>query len=678
MSKSRSASFVMSMKRVILALVVGGLVMNACKSDDAVIPTIGGSEDAEKVVVTEEVVTEEVGVVVTREVLGADYRGGFMESTNRVTRDVEVGVTQEVETEEVEVEVTKEVVGGAWASQCGPGPFHGPRARLPEEYLHWTGGIGQLVFGYDEIIWSVDVASSEIEAIVDVNPGYRTDYGDEYFGVPYGLYGDVSPDGTKIVYASCEFPTEYVASDAVISDMVLADRYEDRERGKYTYEIATIGINGENPERITANIWLDHYPSWSPDGSRIAFISNLGDPGRSVFPNIHGLYTMAADGSDVREIVAHPRRPGDIAVALSPPVWSPDGRRLAFYAPHGEAWPFNYVDRPFNYVLYTVRVDGTELHRVGETSPLSKLDDRLPPPSWSPDGTRLAFVMGRDSIYTARADGTELRQIARGYRSRQVAWSPASDEIVFLVDGQPHSVSPGGGNGSVRPWPLPDALRIRFEHVFERLSSALSRVRSGTHPVQVAWSPDGSQIAIYIPGQMLVTIDHEGADHRVVLEGDVRVAWRAQTDGQRGQPVDVSACSAGLVVPEPEQNPWLVFDCQTLLRSIEVLAGSADFRWSTDQPITKWSGVDFTHAPYRVRELDLVNLGLAGTIPLELLNLGELVSIDLYRNPLHGCVPQELLEHARILTGMPQEGQEGGLTDADMLAPCRPAGVPNL
>ena len=454
--------------------------------------------------------------------------------------------------------------------------------RLPEEYLHWTGDGGRLVFGRDEFIWSIGVASSEIEAIVDTNPGYRADYGDFFLGIPYGLYGDISPDGTRIVYSSCEFSTEFGLS---WSEKLWADRYEDPERGKYNYEIATIGIDGKNRQRITENVWLDHFPSWSPDGSRIALISNLGDPGRSVFLHTHGLYTMAADGSDVREIVTHRRR-GELGAALSPTVWSPDGKYLAFIGVRGDG----DADR---YLLYTARLDGSEpkLHEIGEVQPASDDEHRFPLPSWSPDGERLAFIGGKDHIYTARADGTELRQIATGYRSRQVAWSPASDEVVFLVDGQPHSVSLANGDASVRPWPLSEGLRVRLAHADGLAKDgvlspiAFDWVRSNS-PAQLAWSPDGSQIAIHFPGQLLVVIDRESAEHRILMEGDVRVAWQAQSQDE--ERVDVSACSAGLVVPDPEQNPGLVFDCQTLLRSLDVLAGSADIHWSTDQPINQW------------------------------------------------------------------------------------------
>ena len=73
--------------------------------------------------------------------------------------------------------------------------------------------------------------------------------------------------------------------------------------------------------RLTENESLETNPVWSPDGTRIAFLSDRGNSvGR------FRLYTMAADGSDVRSVAPSVRASGD------PPVWSPYGELLAFYA----------------------------------------------------------------------------------------------------------------------------------------------------------------------------------------------------------------------------------------------------------------------------------------------------------------------------------------------------------
>ena len=102
-----------------------------------------------------------------------------------------------------------------------------------------------------------------------------------------------------------------------------------------------MNLGGDGKQRLTENHDLDHYPTWSPDGSHIAFLSSRGhsnDIGAD-------LYTMGADGSHVRLVSATQG-----GVAYVPPIWSPDGERLAF-AIYEEPWPVRTA-------LYTVRVDG--------------------------------------------------------------------------------------------------------------------------------------------------------------------------------------------------------------------------------------------------------------------------------------------------------------------------------
>ena len=241
---------------------------------------------------------------------------------------------------------------------------------------------------------------------------------------------------------------------------------------------------------------------------------------------------MKRDGSDVREVAVDYRDVG--GVALAPPVWSPDGEWLAFYAlPRKDPFYLPPGNDPssadVSYTLYTARVDGSALHEIGSTQRASSKDARVPLPSWSPDATRLAFVMGRDSLYKPRVrterNGARLPPTIAIAAGR---WPgrPAADEIVFLVDGQPHSVSLANGDATVRPWPLPGGLKVRLSRADD---SAKMLTRSHANlPLQLVWAPDGSQIAIRYPGQLLVVIDRESAEHRVVLEGDVRVAWQVQ------------------------------------------------------------------------------------------------------------------------------------------------------
>ena len=142
-------------------------------------------------------------------------------------------------------------------------------------------------------------------------------------------------------------------------------------------EIYVMDANGESQKRLTNHSFLDSEPVWSPDGTRIAFVSN-----RRWF-NLH-IYIMDSDGRNLTRITD--------GVRDRNPAWSPDGRKIAF-----TAYP-----EELNLEIYVMDADGenqTRLtHKFG--------GDRHP--SWSPDGQRIAFLSlqdGHGDIYVMDADG---------------------------------------------------------------------------------------------------------------------------------------------------------------------------------------------------------------------------------------------------------------------------------
>ena len=245
---------------------------------------------------------------------------------------------------------TLEIDGGDGGGPCGSwGPSLPPSStefgvEYSTQFLEWTPDGRYLLFSdrstsserWHSAISIVDGEGSEVRTIVDANPGGS---------FPYGFYADLSLDGARIVYSSCEYRTSF------------------------DYEIATIGIDGTSPERLTRNSHYDHYPVWSPDGTRIAFLANPRAQYFSGSPRDMQLFTMSADGSDVSSALTRVT----LKLGLYPPVWSPNGQWLAFIVRDG-----------YSRILYTVwAAGGVSPKRIGETTTL---------PSWSPDGERLAFT----------------------------------------------------------------------------------------------------------------------------------------------------------------------------------------------------------------------------------------------------------------------------------------------
>ena len=360
------------------------------------------------------------------------------------------------------------------------GPSHGHRGYyIPEYFVHWTPDGAHIVFDYWEVVYVVDAEGTKVLPVVAANPR-------ESF--PWGYYADVSPNGDWVVYSSCEFPKVQTAQD---------------ERSQYEYEIAVINLDGTGQRRLTKNNAPDNYPVWSPDGSRIAFLV-----GRPPMDFETKLYTMSADGSDVQKVVevTKLREGQDEALhirglAIAPPMWSPDGERLAFLVaePHSSF--------PNRRTLYTARVDGTEITRIAATMGL---------PTWSPDGEKLAFAMAEEDgeaggIYTVRPDATELELLlgtqAPNWEVFQVSWSPDGSEVLIVSN-----------HGLVLVNPEGSVLRTLGP-------GTTSNPATGTI---ASWSPDGTRIAVYSPGfpmhtynrLPLYTIARDGTDRQELVRTD--------------------------------------------------------------------------------------------------------------------------------------------------------------
>lgn len=118
-------------------------------------------------------------------------------------------------------------------------------------------------------------------------------------------------------------------------------------------QVYTIGVDGSNATNVSSNSFHDFGPVWSPDGRRIAFASD-----REGAPGLRDIHVMNADGSEVRRVT---NGPGDNV----DPAWSPDSASIAFVS---------YRDG--NPELYLVQADGTGEVRL-TNSPGGGYDSRF-------------------------------------------------------------------------------------------------------------------------------------------------------------------------------------------------------------------------------------------------------------------------------------------------------------
>jgi Tol biopolymer transport system component/DNA-binding winged helix-turn-helix (wHTH) protein len=171
---------------------------------------------------------------------------------------------------------------------------------------------------------------------------------------------------------------------------------------------------------------IDFNPVWSPDGRYIAFCRILeGETGIYIVPALGGAERR------VRETLWQERGFDEILLSAGRLSWSPDGKLLAFsdrLSPQGP-----------DSAIFLLALDSQEVHRV--TSPLSRVAFN---PAFSPDGQTLAFTRGSQewpgflSIFTVPVSGgTEQRLVSDASQHWGLAWTPDGRDLVFADAGWP-------------------------------------------------------------------------------------------------------------------------------------------------------------------------------------------------------------------------------------------------
>lgn len=188
---------------------------------------------------------------------------------------------------------------------------------------------------------------------------------------------------------------------------------QNRKREIYSIDTNTKRLKSMTENHVfTKKLARYNFPSWSPDGKKIAFDA-LKE--KDIYKKI---YTMNADGSGhIKELES-----GYL------PVWSPDGKRIAFL---------------FKNQILSLELDSLELTKLAQIYGSSFVDK----PVWSPDGQKLAFVAVTRSlsnfsssmaifdgeIYLVNTNNSGgMKHIATGFNP---TWSPDSKQIAFRSNG---------------------------------------------------------------------------------------------------------------------------------------------------------------------------------------------------------------------------------------------------
>ena len=235
------------------------------------------------------------------------------------------------------------------------------------------------------------------------------------------------------------------------------------------------------------------------------------------------LFTIEPSGTGLRQLT-HPAK----GVLDTEPVWSPDGKRVAYEHGVGNKWR-----------IYLVNANGSGARPLGACSGSCAGQES---PAWSPDNSKLAVAqgprVGHESVWVVNANGTGLEQLTQrdtpvtdnAINDSQPAWSPDGTKLVFvryMTQPQPRGRTAifvinadGRGEHQLTPWKLlagdhpdwsPDGKRILFRsNSYGAPPNALSNIytigadgsglaqithaRPGDQYLSSSFSPDGKWI----------------------------------------------------------------------------------------------------------------------------------------------------------------------------------------
>ena len=272
-------------------------------------------------------------------------------------------------------------------------------------------------------------------------------------------------------------------------------------------------LDPDNPGDITnltdnGSTSYDTQPVWSPDGKKVAFVATFNNV-MAPTPNIYVMEPEAPEQSVNLAVQVTHYANGN--VPLDELAWSPDGSKIAFA---------RGIANPGSQLLFVVNSDGS-------TAEPLQISPHGGHPSWSPDGTRLAFWFSKQ-VYLKNANGSGLETPLPNGEGREPAWSPDGSRIAFGFPAHPaefldlHIVPAGGAGAPVivtsntqflfESW-APDSTKIAYrdtaptnnEGGYVRVVNADG---SGDHGLPIvqglnangpapSWSPDGTRLVFH-------------------------------------------------------------------------------------------------------------------------------------------------------------------------------------
>jgi len=298
---------------------------------------------------------------------------------------------------------------------------------------------------------------------ISVDGGNALPVLDTYWSWPYDPR--ISPDGKSFIFSL---------------GMENGSKWRKGYRGSNSAKIWLREFGRNDAELLVSDESNSFWPAWSPDGSRIYFVSDRQN-------GTSNIWSAARDGSGQKNVTRF--RENDIR-------WFRAARNV----------PKAVYERDFG--IWITDLDSGESHAVRIDSPSETKDDNtfivenetVSEFAVSPDGKKIAAVV-RGEIFVLSTDGGYARNVSNSpWRERDVAWDKESRNIVFVSD-------MGANPDLYIVSALGDTEPVRLTNTDEDI-------------LDPGFSPDGKWIAYYQGKRSIHIVKPDGSGNRLVVEDD--------------------------------------------------------------------------------------------------------------------------------------------------------------
>lgn len=322
-----------------------------------------------------------------------------------------------------------------------------------------------------------------------------------------------------------DYPTWSPDSQRIAWNCTMGRRHPS---GQGDFEICVVNADGSDLTQLTDTEGDNKFPAWSPDGSKILFVSNRA--GWPTLPEYQPLgydpenfgdeeiFVMNVDGTNQINLTNNPREDDSF------PAWSPDGLHFV-YSRYGCLTALSFADPSQQIPLTKGDCTGTDSGTFPDWFQPTRSSSMAPTVRCSPAISFMDERNGQTDIFTIDYDGSGLSQLTNdAARELAMSWSPDGSQLIFQRSSEEDGTT-----------------ELYLVHADG--SGLMNLTRNPGDDWSPAWSPDGNQIAFYSQrsggmGLYVMTradlLSGEAGRAAAIIRGTQMGAWPSWSpDGER-------------------------------------------------------------------------------------------------------------------------------------------------